>query len=173
MVQLKRMKKFLRNCAFVAALLMLPSGALAQAKVFDADNVMFCSDGEFDWISGQSLYDFVILTKDDGRFLISYLGIPHPGFETRSFNNAWMKTKGRFSAKREAPEQKGAAHYQLVLDIDGSGVHQGDLKIDEKGNYTYRVTPQLPLEYVTSKGLCWDSLSDEPEEIRRKTSRRR
>lgn len=168
-----RMKIFALFLGFAAAAMALPSAALAQASVFDADKVMFCSDGEFDWVSGQSLYDFVILTKDDGRFLISYLGIPHPSFEKRKFDNAWMKVKGRFSANRLKPTNNIKAHYQLVLQIEGSAVHKGDLKIDDTGNYSYRVDPPLALEYVTSKGLCWDSLSDEPDAIRRKMNRRR
>lgn len=148
-------------------------GAMAQASVFNADKVTFCSDGEFDWVSGQSLYDFVLLSKDDGSFLISYLGIPHPSFEKRKFDNAWMKMKGHFSAKRVTAQNAKPARYELTLDVDGPVAHQGVLNIDEKGNYTYQVTPALPLEYVTSKGLCWDSLSDEPAEIKRKMDRRR
>lgn len=168
---MKNMKKLL--AASVFGLAAFPASAWAQASVFNADKVVFCSDGEFDWVSGQSLYDFVILSKDDGSFLISYLGIPHPSFEKRPFDNAWMKMKGDFSVKRLTAQNASPAHYQLLLDIDGSALHKGDLKIDESGNYSYRVEPPLALEYVTSKGLCWDSLSDEPDAIRRKMNQRR
>jgi len=159
--------------AVIGAFAVTPFAAMAQASVFNADKVTFCSDGEFDWISGQSLYDFVLLSKDDGTFLISYLGIPHPSFEKRKFDNAWMKMKGYFSAKLLTPQNAKAKRYELTLDVEGPVVHKGRLDIDEKGNYTYQVTPKLPLEYVTSTGLCWDSLSDEPDAIRRKMNRRR
>lgn len=163
----------IKTLLIAGALSLAPVVALGQASVFNADKVTFCSDGEFDWVSGQSLYDFVLLSRDDGTFLISYLGIPHPSFENRKFDNAWMKMKGHFSAKRLTAQNADAPHYELILDVEGPTVHKGDLKIDEKGNYTYRVEPALPLEYVTSTGLCWDSLSDEPDAIRRKMNRRR
>ena len=166
-------KQVLSMAAIAAAFFLSPLPALAQASVFNADKVTFCSDGEFDWVSGQSLYDFVILSRDDGTFLISYLGIPHPSFEKRKFDNAWMKMKGQFSAARLTPQNAKAATYELTLDVDGPVSHKGTLIIDEKGNYNYSVTPPLTLEYVTSKGLCWDSLSDEPAAIRRKMDRRR
>ncbi len=155
------------------ALALAPLSAMSQASVFDADKVVFCSDGEFDWVSGQSLYDFVLLSRDDGTFLISYLGIPHPSFEKRKFDNAWMKMKGYFYAERLTAQDAKPSRYELTLDVEGPIVHKGRLNIDEKGNYTYKVEPPLSLEYVTSKGLCWDSLSDEPAAIKRKMNQRR
>ena len=76
----------------LAAFMLAPVSALARADDPDwrPKNVMYCSDGEFDWDSGQSLYDFVILTRGPGDFIVSYLGIPHPRFEERPFQHLWM-----------------------------------------------------------------------------------
>lgn len=169
------MKQILQTLALSAFFTLAAQGAHAQAKVFNAEDVVFCSDGEFDWESGQSLYDFVILSRPDGRFLISYLGIPHPSFEQREFNNAWMKVKGQFSAKRLSGTARAmqSSTYQMVLDIIGSDRHVATLKIDKTGKYSFAVAPPLPLDYVTSSGLCWDSLDDEPEAIRKKSKRSR
>ena len=149
--------------------------AFAQASVFNADKVTFCSDGEFDWNSGQSLYDFVLLSREDGQFLIGYLGIPHPNFEKRLFDNAWIKMKGEFFARKEAGDifESLDTKYVLSLNLDGQPKREGVLTIDETGAYRFDLQPPMALEYVTSTGLCWDSLSREPDSIRRKSMNRR
>ena len=149
--------------------------AMAQASVFNADKVTFCSDGEFDWQSGQSLYDFVILSREDGQFLISYLGIPHPSFEKRFFDNAWIKVKGDFYARKEAGDifKSLETEYVLSLDLEGDPKREGKLIIDADGTYNFNLSPALDFEYVTATGLCWDSLSREPAAIRRKSMQRR
>jgi len=149
--------------------------ALAQASVFNADKVTFCSDGVFDWNSGQSLYDFVILSREDGDFLISFLGIPHPSFETREFDNAWIKMKGQFSARKTSGDifQSLDLGYELSIDLEGQPARRAKLKVDKTGAYTFNVEPALVFEGVTTKGLCWDSLSREPDSIRRKSQQRR
>lgn len=149
--------------------------ALAQASVFNADKVTFCSDGEFDWNSGQSLYDFVILSRRDGDFLISFLGIPYPSFEERAFDNAWIKMKGRFSASKVSGDifQNLDLDYELSLDVEGQPPRTAKLSVDKTGAYTFNVEPALVLEGITTKGLCWDSLSREPDAIRQKSLKRR
>ena len=77
------LRRVIKTTALLFVSAFVAPYALAQASVFNADKVTFCSDGEFDWNSGQSLYDFVVLSREDGKFLISYLGIPHPNFEKR------------------------------------------------------------------------------------------
>ena len=106
--------------AFAAPHFLAWAQALAQVP-FNADKVTFCSDGEFDWHSGQSLYDFVILSREDGQFLISYLGIPHPSFEKRFFDNAWIKMKGEFYARKEAGDIFDSLETQYVLSLDLEG----------------------------------------------------
>ena len=164
-------------CLLVAAVFWNLSAAAAKKpdiNPFRAEKVVFCSDGEFDWNSGQSLYDFVILSRQDGRFLISYLGIPHPSFEIREFDNAWIKMKGRFSSERLAiGQQSPAGVYQLNLALENQPARIGTLRINETGNYKFTVEPPLAMEYVTPAGLCWDSLSEEPQEIKDKMRRRR
>jgi hypothetical protein len=149
--------------------------ALAQASVFNADKVTFCSDGEFDWNSGQSLYDFVILSRRDGDFLISFLGIPYPSFEERAFDNAWIKMKGRFSARKVSGDifQNLDLDYELSLDVEGQPPRTAKLSVDKTGAYTFNVEPALVLEGITTKGLCWDSLSREPDAIRQRSLKRR
>lgn len=171
------MKK--RKAQPILALLLLsfltPPKALAQASVFNADKVTFCSDGEFDWNSGQSLYDFVILAREDGDFLISFLGIPHPSFEERAFDNAWIKMKGLFSARKRRGDifQSLAVDYELKLKVENQPARTASLKINKAGAYTFKVEPPLVLEGITTEGLCWDSLSREPDSIRRKSLQRR
>lgn len=162
-----------------AALLVLSAfvaqKAQAQASVFDADKVTFCSDGEFDWYSGQSLYDFVLLSREDGTFLVSFLGIPHPSFEKRFFDNAWIKMKGHFSARQVSGDifQSLENKYILSLEVEGQPLREAVLNIDDKGTYTFNVKPALEIEGITTSGLCWDSLSREPDAIRRKSMQRR
>ncbi len=163
----------------VAALLVLSAfvapKAQAQASVFDADKVTFCSDGEFDWYSGQSLYDFVLLSREDDTFLVSFLGIPHPSFEKRFFDNAWIKMKGHFSARQVSGDifQSLENKYILSLEVEGQPLREAVLNIDDKGTYTFNVEPALEIEGITTSGLCWDSLSREPDAIRRKSMQRR
>ena len=167
--------RFLKVVALHVFLAFLAPHAFAQASVFNADKVTFCSDGEFDWNSGQSLYDFVLLSREDGQFLISYLGIPHPNFEKRLFDNAWIKMKGEFYARKAAGDifESLDTKYVLSLDLDGQPKREGVLTIDETGTYEFDLQPPLAMEYVTSSGLCWDSLSREPDSIRRKSMQRR
>ena len=167
--------RFLKVVALHVVLAFLAPHAFAQASVFNADKVTFCSDGEFDWNSGQSLYDFVLLSREDGQFLISYLGIPHPNFEKRLFDNAWIKMKGEFYARKEAGDifESLDTKYVLSLDLDGQPKREGVLTIDETGTYKFDMQPPMAMEYVTSSGLCWDSLSREPDSIRRKSMQRR
>lgn len=167
--------RFLKAVALHIFLAFLAPHAFAQASVFNADKVTFCSDGEFDWNSGQSLYDFVLLSREDGQFLISYLGIPHPNFEKRLFDNAWIKMKGEFYARKEAGDifESLDTKYVLSLDLDGQPKREGVLTIDETGTYKFDLQPPMAMEYVTSTGLCWDSLSREPDSIRRKSMQRR
>ena len=78
----------------------LASTARASDVGWRPSQTMYCSDGEFDWDSGQSLYDFVIQTDAKDDFIVSYLGIPHPSFETRDFFHIWLKMRGQFSSAR-------------------------------------------------------------------------
>jgi hypothetical protein len=159
---------------FLLSVFATPS-ALSQASIFNSDKVTFCSDGEFDWNSGQSLYDFVILSREDGDFLISFLGIPHPSFEERAFDNAWIKMKGMFSARKTSGDifQSLDLSYELSIDVEGQSPRIGKLIVDKTGAYTFNIEPALVLEGITTKGLCWDSLSREPDTIRRKSMQRR
>lgn len=156
---------------FILLGLLATAPALAAPSPWQPEKVTFCSDGEFDWNSGQSLYDFVLLSRADGSFLISYLGVPHPSFEKRQFDNAWIKLKGQFSAKRLAKGVGQTAEYHLSMALASGRTHTGILQIDAAGNYTYRVTPAWGRE-TTKAGLCWDSLSEEPDAIKKKSRRR-
>ncbi|MGB1107806.1 MAG: hypothetical protein ACPG2A_03990 [Parvibaculales bacterium] len=169
------LSKIFKTFLLLTAAAFAAPHAWAQASVFNADKVTFCSDGEFDWNSGQSLYDFVILSREDGQFLISYLGIPHPGFEKRFFDNAWIKMKGLFYARKEAGDifDSLEMEYVLSLDLEGQPKREGRLTIDATGQYKFSLQPPLNVEYVTATGLCWDSLSREPDAIRRKANQRR
>ena len=168
-------KQYIKTIALLVFSAFVTPHALAQASVFNSDKVTFCSDGEFDWNSGQSLYDFVILSREDGTFLISYLGIPHPSFEKRFFDNAWIKIKGEFYARQEAGNifEGLATKYVLSLNLQGQPQREGALTIDETGTYQFTLEPAMNMEYVTKTGLCWDSLSREPDAIRRKSMQRR
>ena len=169
------LSRFIKTATLLVVSAFVVPHALAQASVFNADKVTFCSDGEFDWNSGQSLYDFVVLSREDGQFLISYLGIPHPNFEKRFFDNAWIKMKGEFYARKEAGDifESLDTKYVLSLDLEGEPKREGVLTIDETGTYKFDLQPPMAVEYVTSTGLCWDSLSREPDAIRRKSMQRR
>ena len=169
------LKNLFKTFLLLSAAAFAAPHAWAQASVFNADKVTFCSDGEFDWNSGQSLYDFVILSREDGQFLISYLGIPHPSFEKRFFDNTWIKIKGVFYARKEAGDifDSLETQYVLSLDLEGQPKREGRLSIDATGQYKFSLQPPLNMEYVTATGLCWDSLSREPDAIRRKANQRR
>ena len=169
------LRRVIKTTALLFVSAFVAPYALAQASVFNADKVTFCSDGEFDWNSGQSLYDFVVLSREDGKFLISYLGIPHPNFEKRYFDNAWIKMKGEFYARKEAGDifKSLETKYVLSLDLEGQPQREGVLTIDESGIYTFDLQPAIAMDYVTSSGLCWDSLRREPDSIRRKSMQRR
>ena len=81
-----------------AGFVSLASTARASDAGWRPSQTMYCSDGEFDWDSGQSLYDFVIQTDAKNDFIVSYLGIPHPSFETRNFFHIWLNMRGQFSS---------------------------------------------------------------------------
>ena len=136
----------------------LSSPAMADPGDFRPDKIVYCSDGEFDWDSGQSLYDFVILKKDDGRLLISYLSIPHPSYEDRFYNHAWLKMKGEFRAETLSDGKNG---YRLLLNVKDQPLRQGDLVIADDGTYTFAISPSWARE-TTRAGLCWDSLEPDP-----------
>lgn len=141
----------------------------AVAKSDDPDwrptKIMYCSDGEFDWDSGQSLYDFVILTRAPGDFIISYLGIPHPSFEKREFQHLWMKMVGQFSSAYAQTATERI--YTLTIALDNQPQRVGKLTIGADDYYTFTMTPPLPRP-VTKAGLCWDSLKPEPRELQNK-----
>ncbi|MDA8624409.1 hypothetical protein N9X13_00465 [Alphaproteobacteria bacterium] len=170
-----KIRHYLNLSVILLLSVFVTPSAFAQASVFNADKVTFCSDGEFDWDSGQSLYDFVILSREDGDFLISFLGIPHPSFEARAFDNAWIKMKGLFSARKTRGDifQSLDLSYELSIDVEGQSPRIAKLNVDKTGAYTFNVEPALVLEGITTKGLCWDSLSREPDAIRRKSMQRR
>jgi hypothetical protein len=139
--------------------LMFSPAAMAAPGEFRPDKIVYCSDGEFDWDSGQSLYDFVILKKDNGDFLISYLSIPHPSYEQRNYDHPWIKIKGKFSVERLNEESRKG--YRLLLDIEGQEPRRGDLVIAADDSYSYTITPPMPFS-TTKSGLCWDSLEPDP-----------
>ena len=152
------------------ALLFIPAAASAQGDDpnWRPNKVMYCSDGEFDWDSGQSLYDFVILTRAPDDFIVSYLGIPHPSFEKRDFKHLWLKMVGKFSSSYS--ENTGVRTYRLELDLENEPLRVGELVIGLDDNYSFSVTP--PLSRMTTKaGLCWDSLKPEPRELQNKRRR--
>lgn len=160
-----RMKKIF----LLPILLSFGFSAAAQERADDpnwrAEKIMYCSDGEFDWDSGQSLYDFVILTRAPDDFIVSYLGIPHPSFERRDFRHLWMKMVGNFTSSFE---QKGEERiYTLRLALDDEPVRTGSLVIGADDYYKFTMTPPLP-RLTTTAGLCWDSLKPEPRELRNK-----
>ena len=149
---------FKNLCVSMAVMVATMSPVMANPGDFRADKIVYCSDGEFDWDSGQSLYDFVILKKDNGDFLISYLSIPHPSYENRSYNHAWLKMNGAFCAQK-LPD--GINGYRLLLNVDGEPDSQGDLVIAQDGTYSFDMQPPLARE-TTTGGLCWDSLMPDP-----------
>jgi hypothetical protein len=63
--------------------------------------------------------------------------------------------------------------YELSIDVEGQSPRIGKLIVDKTGAYTFNIEPALVLEGITTKGLCWDSLSREPDTIRRKSMQRR
>ena len=83
--------------------------------------------------------------------------------------------KGEFYARQEAGNifESLDTKYVLSLDLEGQPKREGVLTIDESGTYTFDLQPKIAMEYVTSTGLCWDSLSREPDSIRRKSMQRR
>ena len=57
------------------------------------------------------------LSREDGQFLISYLGIPHL-VEKRLFDNAWIKMKGLFYARKEVGDIFDSLEMEYVLSLD-------------------------------------------------------
>jgi hypothetical protein len=165
-----RMKQ--KILALLALLMLSPMATLAQsnpASQADAGwrptSTMYCSDGEFDWDSGQSLYDFVILKRAPGDFLISYQGIPHPSFERRQYSHLWIKMVGHFSSSLET---RGEVRiYRLKLELENEPARIGELTIAANDKYTFTMTPPLK-KPVTSAGLCWDSLKPEPRALQKR-----
>lgn len=159
----------MKQIAFFLAvsLMVLPHAAMAKGDDpnWRPNKVMYCSDGEFDWDSGQSLYDFVILTRGPGDFIVSYLGIPHPSFEKRDFQHLWLKMVGKFSSSYA---EKGEARiYTLNLELENEPMRKAELVIGADDYYSFSMTPSLPRP-ITKTGLCWDSLRPEPRELRNK-----
>lgn len=160
----------LRAIPFCFALLVASGFATqAVAKADDPNwrpnKVMYCSDGEFDWDSGQSLYDFVILTRGPGDFIVSYLGIPHPSFEKRDFQHLWLKMVGKFSSSFAKDESSRT--YTLLLELENEPARTAKLVIGADDYYTFSMDPPLSRP-ITQAGLCWDSLRPEPRELRNK-----
>lgn len=151
----------------IAASLLAPIHALARADDpnWRPEKVMYCSDGEFDWDSGQSLYDFVILTRGPDDFIVSYLGIPHPSFEERSFQHLWMKMIGVFSSSYA--ETADSRIYTLKLALENEPVRTAKLVIGADDYYKFTMQPPLSRP-ITQSGLCWDSLRPEPRELQNK-----
>lgn len=146
-----------RFLTIITLLLLSPAWAV-QPTDWRPTHTIFCSDGIFDWDSGQSLYDFVILERGEDDFIISYLGIPHPSFEQRSFHHLWMKMQGRFSASLQRTGK--VKTYRLDIQLDNEPGRIGELTIQANGDYRFSVTPPLARE-TTRAGLCWDSLDGE------------
>ena len=151
----------------IAALLFVPASVNAKADDpnWRPKNVMYCSDGEFDWDSGQSLYDFVILTRGPDDFIVSYLGIPHPSFEERPFKHLWMKMIGVFSSSYQ--ETADTRTYTLKLALENEPVREAKLVIGSDDYYKFTMEPSLSRP-ITKSGLCWDSLKPEPRELQNK-----
>ena len=140
---------------------VLTSTAGAADVGWRPKTTMFCSDGEFDWDSGQSLYDFVIQSRAPDDFIISYLGIPHPSFEERDFFHVWMKMRGTFSAS--FAQADAVRTYQLQLNLENQPPRTGTLTIAADDTYTFVLTPPLDRD-TTISGLCWASLTMEEED---------
>jgi hypothetical protein len=83
--------------------------------------------------------------------------------------------KGLFSARKRRGDifQSLAVDYELKLKVENQPARTASLKINKAGAYTFKVEPPLVLEGITTEGLCWDSLSREPDSIRRKSLQRR
>ena len=126
-----------------------------------AQQTMYCSDGEFDWDSGQSLYDFVIQTSAENDFIVSYLGIPHPSFETRDFFHIWLKMRGQFSSV--FAQEPRARVYTLQFNLENEPPRTGTLTIAPDDTYKFSMTPPLNRD-TTKSGLCWASLPLTPED---------
>lgn len=153
--------------AVLVALFMPVQKAAARADDpnWRPTKIMYCSDGDFDWDSGQSLYDFVILTRAPGDFIISYLGIPHPSFEKRDYQHLWIKMVGQFSSAYEQTATERI--YTLTIALENQPERIGKLVIGADDYYKFSVTPPLPRP-ITTAGLCWDSLKPEPRELQNK-----
>ena len=125
------------------------------------EQTIYCSDGAFDWDSGQSLYDFVIQTSAENDFIVSYLGIPHPSFETRDFFHIWLKIRGQFSSV--FAQEARARVYTLQFNLENEPPRTGTLTIAPDDTYKFSMTPPLNRE-TTKSGLCWASLPLTPED---------
>ena len=123
------------------------------------NQTMYCSDGEFDWDSGQSLYDFVIQTRAPDDFIVSYLGIPHPSFETRDFFHIWMKMRGQFSSAFAQKERTRV--YALQFNLENEPPRTGTLTIAADDTYKFSMTPPLDRD-TTKSGLCSETKSPLP-----------
>ncbi|MAK11565.1 MAG: hypothetical protein CBC43_006675 [Rhizobiales bacterium TMED83] len=153
----------MRNLAFIfcvalaacASLMPLGSSVQGADAGWRPNQTMYCSDGEFDWDSGQSLYDFVIQSRAQDDFIVSYLGIPHPSFETRDFFHIWMKMRGKFSSAYA--RQGNERIYTLQFNLDNEQPRTGTLTIAPDDTYKFSMNPPLARDTTTS-GLCWASL---------------
>lgn len=151
----------------IISIILLPNAVSAKADDpnWRPNKVMYCSDGEFDWDSGQSLYDFVILTRAPGDFIVSYLGIPHPSFEKREFKHLWLKMVGKFSSSYA--EKGDERVYTLNLELADEPLRKAELVIGADDYYRFSMKPSLSRP-ITQSGLCWDSLRPEPRELSNK-----
>ena len=147
----------------VAWVAPVPLGSEARAAEANwrPTQTMYCSDGEFDWDSGQSLYDFVIQTNAEDDFIVSYLGIPHPSFETRDFFHIWLKMRGQFASV--FTQEARARVYTLQFNLENEPPRSGTLTIAPDDTYKFSMTPPLDRE-TTKSGLCWASLPLTPED---------
>ncbi len=173
-------------CLVCFSVMIISANAETKRTYFwsQYDRLFYCADGEFDAESGQSLYDFIVSpeAKDpatgEERFLMSYLGIPFPSWQTRDYFHIFLKVRGSFRAEREA--QGKTLIYRLFFDyLDSTlGLHGkpdrflrennkkiettkkrvraiGELKIT-RNRYHYVETNSDNGEIVhEQKGECW------------------
>ena len=118
-----------------AGFVSLASTARAGDAGWRPSQTMYCSDGEFDWDSGQSLYDFVIQTDANDDFIVSYLGIPHPSFETRDFFHIWLKMRGQFSSA--FAQEARVRIYTLQFNLENEPPRSGTLTIASDDTYKF------------------------------------
>ncbi len=142
----------------ILASTVLMTTAYAGSAGWRPTHITYCSDGAFDWDSGQSLYDFVILKRAPNDFIVSYLGISHPSFEQRRHENPWLKLSGVFSSSLAIENNRRI--YTLHLNLDNEPKRIARLEIRGDNVYQFRIEPPLK-RATTHTGLCWESLKDD------------